>query len=45
VFEFSGFVDGVNGLEGLLDWSCRIWRVKEVGLDLIERLFSEKLKI
>ena len=32
--EFSSFIDGVDCVERLLDWSCYIWCVEEVGFDL-----------
>ncbi len=34
VAEFSCFVDHVDGLKGLFDWGCYIWRVEIVDLDL-----------
>lgn len=34
MFEFSSFVDDVDGFESLFDWSRYVWCVEVVDLDL-----------
>jgi hypothetical protein len=38
--ELSGFMDNVDCLKRLFDWSRYVWCVKEVGFDLIDKLVS-----
>jgi hypothetical protein len=38
--ELSSFIDNVDCLKRLFDWSRYVWCVKKVGFDLIDKLVS-----